>query len=421
MRTLILCLLVASLAPAQQGKPTSLSKETEYRKAIASALVEFASWCQSKKLIEEGRKLNDEALGLDPDNAKAKALKDKLSGASDAGEADRREYEKKLEGTGKKAASLYVRLFYEKRQVADQPRFDGYLLRGLELDAKGAGPVVDGEAKDAYSHKDWSRAIRLLAALEKEKSDPGRAKMLREVELRGAETSAILRKASSHEMQYYLSLPRGWNPGRKWPIGVGLEGAGCGWLGMLNSLMGVRGDKPFILVTPITFSNTNALDRNKYPYPPSLLDEVEKSGRLKFDEEGLLAVLEDLRKEFAGDEKVAITGFSGGGLLCWRMTFGHPDMLLASAPACANFYNAGEISKDPARETLPIHAFQGDKDEYLHNPPNLAIQWENAKKLLDENGFRNVKYDLVAGVGHSNFPKEVMDHWAAALRTPAKK
>jgi dienelactone hydrolase len=190
---------------------------------------------------------------------------------------------------------------------------------------------------------------------------------------------------------------------------------------MMNGLISVRGDKPFILVTPITFSNTNALDKNKYPYPQSLLDDVEKSGRLKFDEEGLLAVLDDVHREFAGEEKFAITGFSGGGLLCWRMTFGHPEMLFASAPACANFYQAGEISKDPARETIPIHAFQGDKDEYLHNPPNLAIQWELARKLLDENGFRNVKYDMLAGVGHSGCSKEVMDHWAGNLRAPLKK
>ncbi len=427
MRTLILSLSTAVLAaqpfvlaPGQQGKPAG-GKEGEFKRAIAAGLVEFAAWCQSKKLNDEGKKLNDEALALDPDNAKAKALKEKMTSGSDASEADKKEYEKKRETYGKKLSGLLLQLFREKHQSNEQPRFDGYLLRAFELDAKGAGPVLDAEAKDAYSHKDYLRAAKFLAALEKEKSDPSRAKLLREVELKGAESSAIIRKASGHEMQYYLALPKGWNPARKWPIGVGVEGAGCNFLGMQNALMGVRGDKPFILITPITFSNTNSLDKNKYPYPQSLLDEVEKTGRLKFDEEGLLAVLEDVRKEFAGDDKFAITGFSGGGNLCWRMTFGHPEMLFASAPACANFYSPGEISKDPARETIPIKAFQGDKDEYWQKPPNLSSQWDRAKKLLDDNGFKNVKYEILPGVGHSGCSKEVMDHWSANLPAPAKK
>ena len=416
MRIVILLVLLPALALAQGQGKNAQGREAEFKKAIAAGWVELASWCESKKLDEEGKKHNDEALSLDPDNARAKVLKEKLAGASGSTEGERKEYERKLETASKKLSALYVQLSKEKHAPADQPKYDAWLMRGFELDAKAGGPALDAEAKDAYGKKEWTRALKLLGALEKQKSDPARAKLLKEVELKGAETSAILRKASTHEMQYYLALPKGWSPARKWTIGVGVEGAGCNWMGMMNGLMGARGDKPLILVTPVTFSNTNGLNKDKYPYPQETLDEVEKSGRMKFDEAGLLAVLDDVRREFNGEEKFCITGFSGGGNLCWRMTFGHPEMLLASAPACANFFNPGEISKDPARETIPIKAFQGDKDEYLKG---LDGQWQMAKKLLDEHGFKNVSYVMLPGVGHSGCAKDGMEHWSAQLK-PAK-
>jgi predicted esterase len=414
MRSVIFSLLLVSSLFAQQAKPT---KEAELKKAAAAGLAELAGWCQSKKLLEEGKRHNDEALGLDPDNAKAKALKEKLTGASEAGESDVKEYGKKLETYGKKIAGFYLQLFREKHQPPEQARFDGYLLKALDWDAKAATPAVDAEARDAVSKKDWNRAAAMLKALEKEKSDPARAKLLRDVELKGAETSAILKKASTHEMQYYLALPKGWNTGRKWPIVVGIDGAGCNWMGMMNSLLGNRGDRPFIIVSLITFSNTNGLkeQRAKYPYSDEVIEAADRNGRMKFDEPGLLAVLEDVRKEFNGEDKFCITGFSGGGNLTWRMTFGHPEKLMGSAPASANFYNAGEISSDPARETVPIKVFQGAKDEYLNKPPNLAAQWEMAKKLLDDNGFKNYSYVLVPEAGHSGCGKEVMEFFASLL------
>lgn len=405
MRTLIVSLLVAATALAQQGR----DPEAEIKKAVSAAIADLADYCRQKKLLAEGRDHLQQALAYDADNAKAKALAGKLDG--DGGEISdslRKDYAKRLESTGRKVAGLLKQLFAQKHDPKDQARFDGYLVDAARWDAKGAGPVLDAEWRAAYQKKDYGRAHRLISAAEEVASDPARAQVLREIEVRASSAKPIQKTATTHAMKYYLSLPKNWEPGKSYPILVAVEGAGCAFFNICNGYANARGDRGLIIVAPITFSNTNGLNASKYPYPQELLDEADRTGRMKFDEPGLLAVLEDVRKEYGGEEKFFITGFSGGGNLCWRMTFGHPEMLRGSAPACANFYDPGPISSAPERESLPIKAFQGDKDGFLNKPPNLAAQWDMAKRLLDEKGFKNVSYVMLPGVGHAACTKEVI-------------
>jgi len=404
-------LLCVSAAAAQQKAPAG--REAELRKAIAAGLVELASWCHEKKMRPEGRALVDEALGIDADSAKGKDLKGKLAGDSEADDAARKEYPKRLETYGKRLAALYRELFAQKHQPNQQQQWDKWLVRACELDAKASLPLLDAETREAHGKRDWARAHRLLTGAERVKSEPARAKTLKEVELKCAETTAVQKKASAHTMEYLLALPKGWTPARKWPILVAVEGAGCNWQGMMNAYLGNRGDRPLILVVPITFSNTNALDRAKYPYPQEGLDEADRSGRMGFDEPGLLAVLDDVRREYAGAEKFFVTGFSGGGNLSFRMTFGHPEKLVASAPACPNFSNPGKVSEAPERENLPVKVFQGDKDEYLNM---LESQWQNAKSEFERSGFKGVSRVMLPGVGHSGCAKEVLDFFTPMLK-----
>jgi len=414
MRVAALIVLSLSVAYGQQAKQAN--RESELRKAIAAGLVELSSWCVSKKLVEEARPLIDEALALDADNAKAKDLKGKATGDSAASETDQKEYPKKLETYGKKLSAFYRELFAQKHLPNQQTQWDGWLVRAYQLDLKATAPLVETEWRDAFGKKDWTRAQRLLGGAEMVKSDPARAKALKEVELKAAETSAVLKKATAHEMQYYLALPKGWSPAKKWPILVAVEGAGCNFLGMMNGHLGVRGDRPFIIVVPVTFTNTNALEgvKAKYPYPAEVLEAADRD-RMGFDEPGLLAVLEDVRREFSGQDKFYVTGFSGGGNLSFRMTFAHPDMLVASAPACPNFGYGGKVSDAPEREALPVMVFQGDKDEYLNM---LESQWLSAKQLFDRHGFKNVGRTMLPGVGHSGCPKEVQEFFDKHLKKP---
>ena len=76
-----------------------------------------------------------------------------------------------------------------------------------------------------------------------------------------------------------MQLPKGWSPAKKWPLVIAMEGAGCGWLGCIKGFAKRRGRRPYIVVTPVTFLNTNALNIAKYQYPQSLLDAVDADGR----------------------------------------------------------------------------------------------------------------------------------------------
>ncbi len=194
---------------------------------------------------------------------------------------------------------------------------------------------------------------------------------------------------------------------------VYVEGAGCNFRGAIENYASQRGEDPYILITPETFSSTNALEKAKYTYGQELLDKYQGGNRLEFDEAGLLAVIADVQRDFSGDTKFFISGFSGGGNLTWRMVFGHPEMLVAAAPCCPNFANAGTISEDPSREALPIHEFQGEADEYRKTM--LEAQWESAKKLLDEHGYKTIERTIVPGAGHSAFVKEVLDFFRPHL------
>lgn len=415
MRKLPILLLLAAIVAA--AGPPKADKETELRKKIAGGWVELAAWCQPRKLNAEGRAHVAEALSLDPDHAGAKALK--LDGDSAPSDADKAEYVKKLGTWSKLLAPIYVELSVQKHANKDDARFDGYLVRAFELDPKAIGPRIDAEWQAAYQKRDWERAQRLISGAERVQSSPARAKVIREVELKCAESGPILRTASTHKMQYYVQLPKGWTPSKKYTIVVGVEGAGSNFKGMLSSLVANRGDLPVICVTPQTFSSTNSLSgqASKYTYAADLVAEYDGGDRFKFDEEGLLAVIADVKKDFSGEDRFCITGFSGGGNLTWLFVFEHPDMLLGAAPACGNFATRKyEIPDAPEKEKLPVKAFQGDKDEYLHQPPNLEQQWVAAKKLADENGYRNVSREMLPGVGHSGCGDRVMAFFGGLLK-----
>jgi poly(3-hydroxybutyrate) depolymerase len=406
MRVLSFVLLAALLARAD-GKAGS--KDQELRRAIAAGLADLASWCPAKALTDEGRALAEEALSLDAANAKAKEAKEKCAGASAGTEADRKEYEGKLAGYGKKLAPLYRELGLQKHDKKDDAAYDGFLVRAFELDAK-LGPAIDAEWRGAQGKRDWERAHRIASGMERTASDPARVKALKDIELKVAERSPVLKGVSGHEFRYYMMLPKDWTPAKKWPVVVYVEGAGSNFLGGINNYASNRGELNCIVVTPQSISSTNDLpsQKAKYAYPAALLERYngDAVGRLKFDEEGLLLALADLRKDYGAEEKIFITGFSGGGNLTWRMVFGHPDLLWGAAPACPNFANPLELSAAPERENLPVKVFQGDKDEYLKSM--LEAQWEGAKKICDEKGWKNVSRTMLPGVGHSACVAEVM-------------
>jgi poly(3-hydroxybutyrate) depolymerase len=164
-------------------------------------------------------------------------------------------------------------------------------------------------------------------------------------------------------MQYYVSLPAGWTPVRRWPIVVTNDGADHTFRLQCQTFMRARGAQPFIIVTPVTVSNGGRRDPRAYPYAPDVW-AAAIADPLAFDEAGVLAVIRDVQQDEHGADMVALTGFSAGGHLAWQRTLTHPARWGGVAFAAANYAGRGltALSNAPERADLPIHAFQGDRD-----------------------------------------------------------
>jgi poly(3-hydroxybutyrate) depolymerase len=193
-------------------------------------------------------------------------------------------------------------------------------------------------------------------------------------------------------IQYYLSLPKDWDPGKAWPVLVAIDGAGHNFPACFGSFVNARGSRPFIVVVPCVSSNGN--------------DPAELKG--------VLAIVQEVQKSSHGQPKFFITGCSAGGHLTWQCIFLYPELLAGAAPAAGNFRFRGidQVSKAPERVNLPVHAFQGDKDGIKSA---LDAQWAYAVKLAKENGYEDLARTEVPGAGHQAFPSQVVQFFESLL------
>lgn len=386
------------------------ASDAELRAKISVEWADLAGWCASRKLWDEGRAALAEARGIYAENPKLDDVDKKLDGDGEAAEPARKAYEKERDKSYQKLAKLYAEL-----ALARDPDDDALLVRAFELDPKRTAKLLDGEVAEARGAKDLKRAHRLLSGMERAAPDEKRGRLLREVELALAETEPVERACNSHPMKYLLALPKGWNEKRTWPILVTCEGAGSNFLGNCRGFLKERGDLPFIIVTPFAVSSTNGIVKDKYGYADEVYERIEKEGRLTFDIGGIVAVLEEVRAEFQGEEQIYITGFSGGGNPTYGMVFNHPQMIAAASPCCANYASwriAGGTEPTADEKTVPIKAFQGDKDAYLDA---LNQQWANAEAELRRLSYTRVERVMLPGVGHAACAKQAVEFFGEVL------
>lgn len=202
-----------------------------------------------------------------------------------------------------------------------------------------------------------------------------------------------LRTAKDIEVKYYISLPKGWRADSTWPIMVTLAGAGRDFAQNFDQFARARGEKlPFIVVTPC----------------------VNSLGRDPADLKAVLAIVKEVQKEFNGQPKFFVTGFSAGAHLTWQLIFLHPEVLAGASPVCGNFNSRGidRIEKTEAAEKLPIHGFQGDKDQVL---VHLNPQWDTAVELAGKHGYKNIARTVIPGGTHLPYPTQVVTFFATLL------
>lgn len=386
------------------------TSEAELAAKISVEWTDLASWCASRSLWNEGRAALAEARAMYPENPKLDDVEKKLDGGGEAADAARKAYDKERDKSHQKLAKLYAEL-----ALARDPDDDALLVRAFELDPKRTAKLLDGEVAKARAAKELARAHRLLSGMERASPDEKRGRLLREVELALAETEPVERTCRSHPMKYLLVLPKGWNEKRTWPILVTCEGAGSNFIGNCRGFLGQRGDLPFIIVTPFAVSSTNEIVREKYGYADDVYERVDKEGRLTFDVGGIVAILDEVRAEFKGEEKIYITGFSGGGNPTYGMIFNYPQMIAAASPCCANYASwriADGAGPTQDEKPFPIKAFQGDKDDYLDA---LNQQWANAEGELKRLNYSKVERVMLPGVGHSGCAKQAIEFFGDVL------
>lgn len=224
-----------------------------------------------------------------------------------------------------------------------------------------------------------------------------------------------LKTALHHPIQYYLSLPEGWTPAKKWPVVFTIEG---GLKNFRNSAQGysvARKHLPFIIVSPMILTDGGGDDQRNLPeyhYPSDVWDEIDKIGICAFDQQGLDAIMDDLRQQYGAEDKYFITGHSAGAHLTWAMVLMHPEKLAAAATSCGNFNGRciTKVSSAAERLRLPVRAFQGELDEHRQG---LEEQFAKARELVTANGYTNISFELVKGAGHVPLADQVLAYFSS--------
>lgn len=225
-----------------------------------------------------------------------------------------------------------------------------------------------------------------------------------------------LKTARNHPMQYFVSLPNGWNKTTKWPVLIVLEEAMKEYKTNMERFVKARGESPFILVGPYNTNNGNSgrRDENIFPYSKETWDYMEKVGDCQFNDDGIRQIILDVANDFNGEEKIYLTGFEAGTHVLWSIVFNHPEYLKAAIPVAGNFRNRciepSKISSDPSKKNFPIHYIVGEQDDYFGPGGKVYNQWTDVKALAITNGFSMISEEVVPKKGHVPMPEEVFNY-----------
>jgi len=231
-----------------------------------------------------------------------------------------------------------------------------------------------------------------------------------------------LKTASSHPIQYYLSLPEGWVVGKKWPVVVVIESADREFLEAATAFAQARQQRPFILVAPLVVTNGGAGYRNvpTYHYSDQVWDRIQNSGQFNFDMDGITAIMKDVVKQYGGEDKYFITGFEAGGHTVWGILFNHPEATRGAALVCPNYLgrwvDEGHISSMAERTGLPIRNFVGTKDDACSAGRPIYTQMQRAMSLAEAHGYKNVSLTRVEGKGHERLADEVLAYFSSLMQ-----
>jgi hypothetical protein len=407
----IVLLLIGATALAAP-KEKDAGAEGRLRTEVAVEVAAYARACAEKGAKTKGVEALAEAKALDPAakgvadaEAALAALGEDAAGASEAADALRK-------ATGPRIAKAWDRLAALDLDDRAAVRAARYLTGGYAWEpTKGRLARADKALDEAAKAKPITGALLLqrLRAL-----NPAGASHYDKHEVELGTKDALLLGHPDHPLLAWVSLPRGWQKGKSYPVLVGVEGAGSNFAGYFRQSVGARGARAAVVVTPCGLSNTNDLKPETYPYyDPAVLTEWS-GNRMGFDGPGMEKVLEIVRTRLGGEERVFLTGFSGGGNYCYYKLLMDPAHVRGAAPACANYSGVG-ITEPPAVGAdggppvlLMTGANDPHRDHVFGTPPGIEGQTDRAQERLKELGFAKVRR-VQLKVGHAALHAEV---WA---------
>jgi len=231
----------------------------------------------------------------------------------------------------------------------------------------------------------------------------------------------VERTATSHPIHYFVSLPPDWNSQRVWPVLVVIPDAEREFRKTASTFAAARGSTPFVIVVPMVLGGggTAQQHKNDFDYPDSVWTIADHAGSCDFDEAGLTAVLDDVRRLYHTDSKIFLTGWEAGGHVVIPQLLRHPERIRAVAVVTPNFLGRcvtpGAHRLTDAESQIPVRVFGGDKDPAWTSSSPLFTQSARFDSLARARGFRNVSDSLIRNRGHGALATDVIDYFATLL------
>ncbi len=128
-----------------------------------------------------------------------------------------------------------------------------------------------------------------------------------------AQKAPLLVRAEGHPMAGWLSLSKGWKPGKQHPLLLVFEGEGQQFAGALARFASERKDQPWILLAPLALGGGDELKFDRYfPAYREQLVTAWNSRRTEFDAAGLPGLVAFVRTQFGAAPKSALVALGKG-------------------------------------------------------------------------------------------------------------
>ncbi len=233
--------------------------------------------------------------------------------------------------------------------------------------------------------------------------------------------NVIERTATAHPIHYFVSLPTGWNANRAWPLLVVIPDADREFRKTADAFAAARGATPFVIVVPMILGGGGTAQQHKaeFDYPESTWSVADRVGYCQFDEDGLTAVLDDVRRLYHTDSKIFLTGWEAGGHVIVPQLLGHPERLRAVVIVTPNFLGRCVTpATRPVTATesrIPVRVFGGDKDPAWASSSPLVTQSARFDSLARARGFKSVSDSLIRNRGHGSLAADVVGYFTTLM------